>query len=490
MMVSSATSGVRRQTAGSVGYAALVDVREYAGTGFGGESAHVVRLDFQVTPGGTGTTGSTSGSTSGTTGSTTGSTTSTTTGTTTGSTTGTTTGSTAGSSAGSTGGAQANAVGAYRVKPRAWMMRRRQSPLSSEGAKSRLVAEDMVDVPPSMQSVPATAGGTAGTTGSTTSTTGSTGGGTSSVAYFFGVEPAYGTALTMGGSSSGRQTVIANASNGTSYTVTGFTVPIGGAHFEYRLPPSAVTRKVYYVTFTSGTDSSGNPTGSTTVMPAVLALSRRDTPCVSIDSRDVYGQPNLDGELPGDPNADLRNVNFSGWSYKGGLFVGNAPSGSGDQSGTARIQAYVPPATFTQALGSSVTFLALGRPSKFPSAAAYKAYVPSINDLNLNTLPATVTWKTGWSLSDATAVGTGDDLTGSFPSNEYSRCFFTGDASRVLVALSSEATIVSQGGGCWQYFSSPGYEAQFPNTFPVNDSRPRTWTVDCLGYDGGTYFGP
>lgn len=58
----------------------------------------------------------------------------------------------------------------------------------------------------------------------------------------------------------------------------------------------------------------------------------------AVDSRRGYGQPNREGQFPADPNAELRNINFGDWTFKGGMFVGNMPSSSGDRSGTSRVQ--------------------------------------------------------------------------------------------------------------------------------------------------------
>lgn len=62
----------------------------------------------------------------------------------------------------------------------------------------------------------------------------------------------------------------------------------------------------------------------------------------AVDSRKGYGQPNREGQFPADPNAELRNINFGDWVFKGGMFVGNMPSSSGDRSGTSRFQLFDP----------------------------------------------------------------------------------------------------------------------------------------------------
>lgn len=69
-----------------------------------------------------------------------------------------------------------------------------------------------------------------------------------------------------------------------------------------------------------------------------LQASKLPLEAISLDSRRVYGKANLDGELPGDPNAELSTNNFQPCVYKGGHFVGNMPYGSShDQSGTSRL---------------------------------------------------------------------------------------------------------------------------------------------------------
>jgi hypothetical protein len=92
----------------------------------------------------------------------------------------------------------------------------------------------------------------------------------------------------------------------------------------------------------SVTKQSWSPMG---VMPTVTAsftlnINRISCADASIDTRRGYGDPDRDGAQVADPNSDLRNLNFGGWIFKGGLFVGNMPRSSGDRSGTARIQLF------------------------------------------------------------------------------------------------------------------------------------------------------
>ena len=506
-VITSARPGAGFQTVDSNGYVTLMDVREYAGTGFGGENAHVVRLDFQLfANSSSGGSGSTTGGPS-TTGSTTGAPT----------TTGTTTG---GADPGGppTPNGSAKAAQSYRMKPRPWIMRRGERPGAGEGALARPTSADMIDAPPSkaiggvtpIDPEPTTAGsGTTGsattgssttgssttgsaTTGSSTttgtSTTGTSGGGSSwstteSSNTYFGVDTAYGTGLTVGGQHPANGDYAGHGVFAYSYT--------RGTHFEVRLP-GAANRNVHLVITASGhnyhSDSSGNtvddgPWSTTLIYSSALALTRRDTPSVSIDTRRVYGQPNLDGELPADPNAELRNPSFAGWSYKGGLFIGNATGK--DQSGTARIQAYVPPAAFTYPLASSYTLLALGRPQPFLSPVSWEGFVPSTNDPNLATSVGTVTWANKWDLLSGTLIAANPG--GPPPDGEYDRLFFVGNASRIGLTLASEASMVGSGYGLWQYFASDAFESSYAGPFPYSDSRPRTWTVDRLSQNGAVY---
>lgn len=67
-----------------------------------------------------------------------------------------------------------------------------------------------------------------------------------------------------------------------------------------------------------------------------------------IDSRLIYGSPNETWETV-DANGDARNMIFNPWIFRGGLFVGNMPIGTGDRSGMARTQLWFPEITGTYA---------------------------------------------------------------------------------------------------------------------------------------------
>ncbi|GEM_PF-3932303 len=286
---------------------------------------------------------------------------------------------------------------------------------------------------------------------------------TASATLEFGVDGAYAASLT---------------SNGTPVTVPGGSgvayYEAQGKRFELRLPGAGArnvyVRRTLYSSWSTTSGSVTTPHYSNSVLVTTVALNvlRRNVEAVALDSRRVYGQPNLDGGLPGDPNAELRNPSFLGWSYKGGLFVGQA--GGNDASGTARIQGWIPAATLTYPLMSSLCLRALGVPASY-GAPTVRLFAPSAaNDPNYGALPATATWANRWDLTQATLLGEETSLY-NFPQNEYLSLRFLEAPVKIGLALSAEASPPS---GVWQYFASQAYES----SAPLADSQPRLWTVD------------
>ena len=285
---------------------------------------------------------------------------------------------------------------------------------------------------------------------------------------FVGVDAAYASMLTKNG---------APLSGGlTSNGVTMFLCAPGDT-FQFRTSGAAIRnvsmrieRNIGYDVVSGGGSRTHYEEQISETYRAALNVARRDVEMVSIDSRKVYGQPNLDGELPADPNAELRNPNFLNWSYRGGLFLGNAVGR--DASGTARIQGWVPAANFTNLLMSSLTVRALGCPTGY-AAPTVQAYVPSASDPNLATTAPTVTWATAWNLGSAAPLGPPLGV-GAIPMGEYLHFRRDGDLARIGLALADESAATSGGSPYWLYFANAVYEADFP----LPDSRPRVWTVD------------
>lgn len=208
------------------------------------------------------------------------------------------------------------------------------------------------------------------------------------------------------------------------------------------------------------------------------------TTALALDSRRTYGQPNLDGELPGDPNAELRNVNFSNWEYKGGLFVGNMPAATNDLSGTARLQIWPSGGainTNTQYAFLSMLHLGAGGGT---NAASLQAFAPLTTDPNYSRTASLTTWENKWDLTTSTVLG-GLPLSNSSPTKEYVtlplmyQAVTNGPwlvhpraASRVGVSLTDES------GFAWRYFCSKAYQTTFATEYPLLDGAPRVWLID------------
>ena len=267
--------------------------------------------------------------------------------------------------------------------------------------------------------------------------------------------------------------------------------------------------KYYYYEFTHFTQYdqlneyvSGNMAG--TWMVADLVADKLPLEGVSADSRKVYGKANLDGELPGDPNAEITNNNFVPWTFKGGHFVGNMVYGSSrDQSGTARTQLRL--ANMSDAneyLVACLTLFTTGlRGNNAPGSIGL--YRPSASDPNLNQGFDTI-WSTRWNLTP----GNPNPVAGDFSTQPYyTQAPATTVASEYgqLQYLNWQLPYVNyvwktEYGGSgnlnddnmwthfgltqndespttWQYFASEWIESISGQQFPLNDSRPRVWKV-------------
>jgi hypothetical protein len=231
-----------------------------------------------------------------------------------------------------------------------------------------------------------------------------------------------------------------------------------------------------------------------------LMLDKHTMETISVDSRRVYGKANLDGELPGDPNADLGNNNFQPWIYKGGHFVGSLAYGSSkDQSGTARTQlrTTVTP-NYTYYIASCVSLLSTGTRGTF-SPGTIGLYRPSATDPNLNSGLQT-TWANKWNLNP----GQAQQAPGNFTNVPYYSV--TPTTSTQFEYLNWQLPYRSQlwqtqnggngnplGGSAnwthvglcqnneyaltWQYFGSVWNEAIQNQMFPQTDGRPRMWVL-------------
>lgn len=229
---------------------------------------------------------------------------------------------------------------------------------------------------------------------------------------------------------------------------------------------------------------------------------------ISIDDRKVFGKANLDGEIPGDANADQSNNNFQPWDYKGGLFSGIMASGSRDLSGKARAQFRLQNPTTEAAnyLAGCVTTFATTIRGDF-SPGAIGLYRPAATDANLNQ-GLNAIWGNGFALlpggtqsgpgdytkqpydvvTPLTTVGVfngqGNYLNWQMPSrsNVY-KTAYGGDGNPdhnnmwTHFALCQNTESDPNPTTVWQYFSSQWAEAIPGQQFPLSDSRPRIWKV-------------
>lgn len=227
----------------------------------------------------------------------------------------------------------------------------------------------------------------------------------------------------------------------------------------------------------------------------------------SIDTRMLYGQPNIDGILPGnDPNAEQRNLNFYPWIYRGGLFVGRGPT-SKDQSGVARIQLY-PESTFGSHNFAVVAMYDLGAPAS-SGTLKLEASVPSKSDSHISTAYTGVTWATRW-LRDTVTRGadafsvelssaTNDYVTWRLPVNSEvgsasplpAKIIIARDVSLYEPEDEDEYVGYEDGlGYAWRYFLSRDYQSA-ASALPFTDGAARVWTIDCnfqSAADGGTWW--
>jgi hypothetical protein len=255
-------------------------------------------------------------------------------------------------------------------------------------------------------------------------------------------------------------------SGGTVYVVTGLVI-----HAERTLPGQPTE----YKTFTD-------------YHIADFDLAKLVAENIAIGSRRFYGRPNDDG-LPGDPNAFLRDVSYSGWAYKGGLFVGNMPWESRDQSGTARTQLHVASGGTGTLRRATLVLYDLGSPHQL-SGSIIGVFLPGVNDPNLNVATANVTWSNRWHieptdeptdpidyrynpLSTVTVSGEGERYI-NFPLRDSEGAIPAMSLSRICLARTDEDT------WSWRYFASTAFEA-LETTYPRMDSRPRVWRLGEIG---------
>lgn len=220
----------------------------------------------------------------------------------------------------------------------------------------------------------------------------------------------------------------------------------------------------------------------------------------SVDTRRMFGQPNRDGVVVPDANEPLRNVKFGTWQYKGGLFVGNMPPNSTDQSGTSRAQFYVPSGGTGTLVNGCLTVADAGQPSALSSTASIGLFIPQSTDPNLAVTEANVNWATRWDIEPYNPISlrydtipvTTQSLSGASTNDYVSWSFLpssavlpTGSLNKLCLALTNEPTDPSGLSAVWRYFVGKEFSDKSALGFPGDDCLPRVWRI---GQTGGSIW--
>ncbi len=231
----------------------------------------------------------------------------------------------------------------------------------------------------------------------------------------------------------------------------------------------------------------------------------------AVDSRKGYGQPNREGQFPADPNAELRNINFGDWIFKGGMFVGNMPQSAGDRSGTARFQLWEPTIETQVPRMTIFTVYQYGKPSHVNGAMTVGLYGP-LPGPDIYIGEAGTTWENKWDITPRAAIPSGgsfeqnkdpykkfviDGLTGAglistnitkvfdkmhpspgnptlmFPKTTWETINYPG----LCLALHDEQSLVDQGWSGWRYFVDKEFQPLVQDVIPTafRDLAPRIW---------------
>jgi hypothetical protein len=229
----------------------------------------------------------------------------------------------------------------------------------------------------------------------------------------------------------------------------------------------------------------------------VERIEKRLSSATAIDTRRTHGQPNLDGAEPGDPNAPLMEPRFYGWLYRGGMFVGNMPFLSGDQSGLARVQLHTPDGPAPRLAFLSLLDKGARSGVERPPVGLF---IPRADDPNLNFPVEELTWSRGWKIhprqstqgepeydKDPLSVyilNPERDEYANFPLNSKTAGGLHVNPippralTRQCLAIHGEDVAIAQNVVLWRYFAGPAYGTSIPGvTFPDTDSRPRVWAL-------------
>jgi hypothetical protein len=301
------------------------------------------------------------------------------------------------------------------------------------------------------------------------------------------------------------------------FTSTGTPIPgmkypwTNGYHYPVHIVSTSpnIPAGTVYVGFSLVTDTKNSSTGATihqdvTNWYGTYDLARTVLSDSGIDSRKTYGQPNLEGQLPGDANALPRPTNFGDWIYHGGLFAGVMPFQTGDLSGQSRTQLYATATTHTNTQLAAVVLLDKGARAGLISAPiTLGAFCPASTDTNLNTTESNVTWTTRWTITPRSTPSTPPDpvqdptetVTFSGTPSDYGSwnlCAVTlttvtmpeTGLTRICIAMDNEPNVLTS--AKWRYFGSKEYQPLF-SAYPDNDAAPRLWVLDLTSTQTGAY---
>lgn len=212
---------------------------------------------------------------------------------------------------------------------------------------------------------------------------------------------------------------------------------------------------------------------------------------VSVDTRKAYGQPDVEGQLPGDPNAEPAAVKFGDWVFKGGMFVGRMAPQTRDQSGTSRIQLRFPPFSWPSD-GSSpymllMSLYGVGAPQNAPDRNwSFGIYMPNATDPFLNRNENEVTWETRWQVEAREPGYTPPSFSQVYYGNSnlpYTNYQYNLSKDPILKVLVNEHIAKSS-----EYISlpiahqiNPNYNWPYPDPWPSPYPNPWEWNIP--GYD-------
>jgi len=306
--------------------------------------------------------------------------------------------------------------------------------------------------------------------------------GTTTTTYYICSDNALSDAITpvAGGTAVGPLTLSDpnNPPTYPSFTMSGWAVDTNA--FQFHISPPTSSGGAERIFLIKHVVTSGGIT-NTMLQRNDYNLTQHNMDSVPIDSRKIYGQPDIAGEVKEDGNAPLRNANYYGWTYNGGLFAGNSPTTTPDRSGTARSQFYrSDTTTFTGVTLTDLVLCYLGSPTGFSSDSHYRIYSVSNTDPSYFVTAATVTWSTAWNIGTAIPGDPLDLSTLSY--GDYANFQGTTVPNRITLALANEATDVSASTPDWRYFASPEY-AVASGLITAMDAQPHVWVLDCTFAD-------